>query len=114
MEGYRKGLYADFMMREDMEIIQKEQGALEKRKAELERQLAKRLLTQNHEDQIKCLAEKISAGIDSLDFGGKQELLRLLVEKVRYNGHGIEILTIILLGEQLHPIPRGGQRGWGS
>ncbi len=45
VEGYRKGLYADFMMREDMEIIQKEQGELEKRKAELERQLAKRLLT---------------------------------------------------------------------
>ncbi|GAI55998.1 unnamed protein product, partial [marine sediment metagenome] len=36
MEGYRKGLYADFMMREDMELIQKEQGELEKRKAELE------------------------------------------------------------------------------
>ena len=35
--GYRKGLYADFMMREDMELIQKEQGELEKRKAELER-----------------------------------------------------------------------------
>jgi site-specific DNA recombinase len=33
VEGYRKGLYADFMMREDMELIQKEQGELEKRKA---------------------------------------------------------------------------------
>ncbi len=25
VEGYRKGLYADFMMREDMELIQREQ-----------------------------------------------------------------------------------------
>ncbi len=39
MKGYRKGLYADFMMREDMELIQKEQGELEKRKAQQERQL---------------------------------------------------------------------------
>ncbi len=111
VEGYRKGLYADFMMREDMELIQKEQAELEKRKAELERQLAQRLLTQNHEAQIRSLAERIGTGLDNLDFTGKQELLRLLVEKVFYNGHSIEILTIIPLGEQLHPIHRGGLRG---
>jgi len=111
VEGYRKGLYADFMMREDMGLIQKEQGELEKRKAELERQLAGRLLTQNSEDQIRSLMEKISIGLDNLDFTGKQELLRLLVEKVFYNGQNVEILTIIPLGEQLHPIHRGGLRG---
>ncbi len=111
VECYRKGLYADFMMREDMELIQKEQGELEKRKAELERQLAQRFLAQNQEFQIRSLMEKISIGLDNLDFTGKQELLRLLVEKVRYNGQGIEILTIIPVGEQLHPIPRGGL--WG-
>jgi len=108
VESYRKGLYADFMMREDMELIQKEQGELEKRKVELERQLAQRFLTQNQEAHIKSLAEKISIGLDNLDFTGKQELLRLLVEKVFYNGQSIEILTIIPLSEQLHPIHRGG------
>jgi len=108
VEGYRKGLYADFMMREDMELIQKEQGELEKRKAELERQLTGRFLTQNQEAQIKSLVEKLSLGLNSLDFTGKQELLRLLVEKVFYNGQSVEILTIIPLGEQLHPIHRGG------
>jgi len=82
VEGYRKGLYADFMMREDMELIQKEQGELEKRKAELERQLAQRFLTQNQESHIRNLAEKISLGLNNLDFTGKQETLRLLVEKV--------------------------------
>jgi site-specific DNA recombinase len=108
VEGYCKGLYADFMMREEMELIQKEQGALEKRKAELERQLAQRLLTQNGEGQIRSLMEKISIGLDNLDFTSKQELLRLLVEKVFYNGQSVEILTIIPLGGQLHPIHRGG------
>ena len=111
VEGYRKGLYADFMMREDMGLIQKEQGELEKRKAELERQLAQRFLTQNQEAHIKSLAEKISIGLNNLDFTGKQELLRLLVEKVAYNGQSMEILTIIPLSEQLHPIHRGGKRG---
>ncbi len=108
VEGYRKGLYADFMMREDMELIQKEQSELEKRKAELERRLAQRCLTQNQEAQVKSLVGKISTGLNNLDFAGKQELLRLLVEKVCYNGQNIEILTIIPLGEQLHPIHRGG------
>jgi len=108
VEGYRKGLYADFMMREDMELIQKEQGELEKRKTELEGQLVQRFLTQNQEAHIKSLTEKISIGLDNLDFAGKQELLRLLVEKVLYNGQDIEIRTIIPLGEQLHPIHRRG------
>jgi len=111
VEGYRKGLYADFMMREDMKLVQKEQAEIEKREAELERQLAQRFLTQNHEAHIRSLTEKISMGLDNLDFTGKQELLRLLVEKVVYNGQGIEILTIIPLGEQLHPLHRGGLRG---
>jgi site-specific DNA recombinase len=108
VEGYRKGLYADFMMREDMERIQKEQGELEKRKTELERQLAQRQLTQSQEAQIRSLTEKISTGLDNLDFAGKQELMRLLIERVLYDGHGVEIQTIITLGEQLHPIHRGG------
>jgi len=108
VEGYRKGLYADFMMREEMELIQKEQGELEKRKAELERQLARRVITENQEAQIKSLVDRIGIGLETLDFMGRQELLRLLVEKILYNGQGIEILTIIPLGEQLHPLHRGG------
>jgi site-specific DNA recombinase len=108
VEGYRKGLYADFMMREDMELIQKEQGELEKRKAELERQLAQRQLTQTQEDRIRNLTEKISKGLDNLGFSGKQELVRLLIERVIYNGSIIEIQTIIPLGEQLHPLHQGG------
>ena len=111
MEGYRKGLYADFMMREDMELIQKEQGELEKRKTELERQLAQRQLTESQEARIRSFAKKISSGLDNLDFAGRQELTRLLIEKVLFDGQGVEIQTIIPVGEQLHPIHRGGQRG---
>ena len=56
-------------------------------------------------------AEKIGIGINNLDFNGRQELLRLLIEKIFYNGQSIEIQTIIPLGEQLRPIHRGGLRG---
>jgi site-specific DNA recombinase len=112
VEGYRKGLYADFMMREDMDLIQKEQGELEKRKSELERQLAQRQLTESQEARIRSFAEKISSGLDTLDFAGRQELLRLLVEKVIFNGQVVEIQTIITPNKQLYPLHRGGSRGW--
>ena len=61
-------------------------------------------------DFNQSLAKKINIGLNNLDFTGKQQLLRLLVEKVFYNERSIEILTVIPLGEQLHPICRGG---WG-
>ncbi|MFH0914054.1 MAG: recombinase family protein, partial [Chloroflexota bacterium] len=108
VEGYRRGLYADFMMREEMENTQREQSELEKRKAELERQLARKSLTQGQENRIKSLVEKIGRGLDNLDFGGKRELLRLLVEKVIFDGQKVEVQTVIPLGDQLHPIHRGG------
>jgi site-specific DNA recombinase len=111
VEGYRKGLYADFMMREDMDSIQKEQGELERRKNELERKLAQRYLTEDKKVQIRQLAEDMGTGLDNLDFAGKQELLRLLVEKVIYDGQSIEIQTIVRPREQLHPIGRGSGRG---
>jgi site-specific DNA recombinase len=111
VEGYRKGLYADFMMREDMELIQKEQGELEKRKSELERQLTQRKLTESQETRIRSFTEKISSGLDTLDFAGRQELMRLLIEKVLFDGQVVEIQTIINPDEQLHPVHRGGLRG---
>ena len=111
VEGYRKGLYADFMMREEREVIQKEQAELERRKAELEKHLSQRLLTISQEMNIRKISEKIKMGLNNLNFNGKQELLRILVEKVFYNGQNIEIQTIIPLNEQLRPIPRGGCRG---
>ena len=111
VEGYRKGLYADFMMREEMEVIQKEQAEFERRKADLERQLSQRLLAKSQEANIKKLSKKINMGLNNLGFTGKQEMLRLLIEKVFYNGQNIEIQTIIPLNEQLHPIRRGGLRG---
>jgi len=81
---------------------------LQKRKAELESQLGQRQLTESQEARIRSFAEKISTGLDTLDFAGRQELMRLLIEKVLFDGQGIEILTIIPIGEQLHPIHRGG------
>ena len=108
VEGYRKGLYADFMMREDMGTVQTEQGELEKRKGQLERQLTQRSITQHQETQLRNFVSNVAAGIDRLDFRGKQELLRTLIEKVLFSGQNIEIQTIVPPRGQLQPMHRGG------
>ena len=111
VEGYRKGMYPDFMMKEEMERVAKEKAELEAREAELRRQLEKSVITGQQEDQIKNLVRRVSSSLDMLDFAGRQELLRLLVEKVFYDGQKLEIHTIISLNEQLHPLAQGGYRG---
>jgi len=75
---------------------------LEKRQVELERQLM-----QTQEERIRSLTEKIGKGLNNLDFGGKQELFRLLVGKVIYDGQTVEIQTIIPIGQQLYPLHQG-------
>ena len=40
MEGYRKGLYPDYMMREEMDRVSRERAAAEQSSRELETQLA--------------------------------------------------------------------------
>ena len=42
-------------------------------------------------------------GLDNLDFAGKHELLRLLGEKIIYDGQNLEIQTIIRSHKQLRP-----------
>ena len=69
--------------------------------------LAQRYLSEDNKVQIRQLAEDMGNGLDNLDFTGKQKLLRLLVEKVIYDGQNIEIQTIVRPREQLHPIGRG-------
>ncbi|MFH1141371.1 MAG: recombinase family protein [Chloroflexota bacterium] len=107
VEGYRKGLYADFMMREEMERVQKEQASAEERRRELERQLARLDKTLGYRGQIEELARQLSQGLDAMDFAQRRALLRLLVDEVVYDdAEGkVTIRTIIPVDERrLRPI----------
>jgi site-specific DNA recombinase len=111
VEGYRKGLYPDFLLREEMDRLKQEETTLEKRREELERRLSILTLSQAQEEEARALAARIGKNLDALGFNQRQEVLRLLVEKVYYRGTELEISTIIpLSGDmcQLHPLPRGG------
>ena len=82
--------------------------ANQEQRNKLARQLAQRNMTEHQEAQLRNFVSKIGAGLDHLDFKGKQELLRTLIERVLYNGQNIEIQTIIPPRGQLQPIHRGG------
>jgi Spy/CpxP family protein refolding chaperone len=94
-----------------MDTVLKEQIKLNNRKMELERQLEARALTENQEQQIRNLSQKMKSGLSSLDFNGKQELRRLLIETVKSDGQKIEIQTVLTLADELNPTHREGARG---
>ena len=105
VEGYRKGFYADFMMREEMERIMQERASAEERCLELETRLAHLERAMSYQGQVEEPAERLSHGLDNMDFTECRELLRLLVDEVAYDDGDVTIRTIIPI-EQLHPIPR--------
>lgn len=98
VEGYRKGLYVDFMMGEEMQQIRREQAVAEERYKELKRQLAYLDKAINYREQIEQLAERLNAGLETMNFDERRELLRLLVDEVVYDDGQITIKTIIPLG----------------
>ncbi|MDP3063844.1 MAG: recombinase family protein [Chloroflexota bacterium] len=114
VEGYRKGLYADFMMREEMERVRSERTSAEERRRELERQLARLDRALSYQGQVEALAQTLTQGLEAMDFQQRRELLRLLVDEIIYDDGRVTIKTIIPLGGspdkvQLYPVPQGGQ-----
>ena len=108
VEGYRKGFYADFMMREEVERIRNEQYQLQDRQRELELSLRHLDNAMGYRGQIQKLAQQLSQGLGSMNFERRRELLRLLVDEVIYDDGHVTIKTIIPLGEgRLHPIAGG-------
>jgi site-specific DNA recombinase len=114
VEGYRKGFYADFMMREEMERIRSERSTAEERQKELGLQLSRLGRALSYRGQVEEFARRVSQGLDQMDFVQRRELLRLVVDEIVYDDGQLTIKTIIPFGErQLHPIPQR-PRGKGS
>ncbi len=107
VEGYRKGLYADFMMREEMDCVHKEYADAKKRGDELKQQIQRLDKAIRYRDQIEAMAKRLSQGLDTMGFTERRELLRLLVDGIIYDNGEVSIKTIIPLEEhQLHPAAR--------
>lgn len=107
VEGYRKGFYPDFMMREEVDRIDKEKSAAERRCQELELQLKHLEKALSYKDQLEQLTARLSLGLESMSFSERQELLRLLIDGIVYDNGRLTIKTIMRLDErQLHPACR--------
>jgi len=108
VEGYRKGLYPDFLMREEMERLSQERASAEERHRQLAGHLAHLDKALSYRGQVEELARRLSEGLENMDFSQRRELLRLLVDEVVYDDGQLTIKTIIPLGEhRLHPIAQG-------
>ncbi len=113
MEGYRKGLYPDYMMREEMDRVSRERAAAEQSSRELETQLARLDKALSHKGRVQDLARRLTGGLERMDFDDRRELLRLLVDEVIYDAGLLTIKTVLPL-EQLQPVPGRGIQGDGS
>lgn len=113
MEGYRKGLYPDYMMREEMDRVSGERATAEQSSRELETQLARLDKALSHKGRVQDLACRLTGGLERMDFNDRRELLRLLVDEVIYDAGLLTIKTVLPL-EQLQPVPGRGIQGDGS
>ena len=111
VEGYRKGYYPDFMMREETERVEKEKLDTEQRLSELQQQLERLERASGYKGEVVALANRLNQGLDIMGFEDRRELLRLLIDEIVYDdGGGMTIKTILPLG-RLHPASR--RLGWG-
>ena len=71
---------------------------------ELETELAHLERAISYQGQLGELAERLSLGLDNMDFTGRRDLFHLLVDEADYDDVDATIGNIISI-EQLHPIP---------
>jgi site-specific DNA recombinase len=108
VQGYRKGLYPDFMMREEMERVSQEKDENQRRRDALKVQIDRLDRAKAYKGHVQAFAKRVSKGLDNMDFNQRRELLRLLVDEVVYDEGNVTIKTIIPLDEvQLHPEAQG-------
>ena len=99
-------------MREEMERPEDDKLYAERRLKEIEQHLRHIERAAEYRGQVEEMAERLSAGLDSMGFDERRELLRLLVDEIVYDDDKgrLTIKTILPLG-QLHPAPREGKQG---
>ena len=109
VEGYRKGYYPDFMMREETERVEKEKLDTEQRLSELQQQLERLERASGYKEEVEALAERLNQGLDIMGFEDRRELLRLLIDEIVYDDGGSMIIKTILPLGRLHPASREGK-----
>ena len=114
VEGYRKGYYPDFMMREETERVEKEKLAAEQRLRELQQQLDRLERASGYKDEAVALAKRLNEGLGAMGFEERRELLRLLIDEIVYDDGGSMIIKTILPLGRLHPAPQEGDLGRGG
>ena len=103
----------DDLMRARIEALKSKREELQARVADLERHLQRLEVSQEQEAQAVAFAERVKHGLGHLDFAGRQQLLRLLVEDVTCKEGMAVVRTIIPLPHaqekvQLHATPPEG------
>ena len=82
VEGYGKGLIPDDLMEGRLKALDVEVGTPTTQVQELQSRLDRLDLTEEQETQVLAFAEQIRLGLDNLTDAERQEIARLLIERV--------------------------------
>ena len=95
VEGYGKGLIPDDLMAVRMKGLSQESEELTSVIHDLETKLSQLELTTHQEESAIRFAERVNSGLENLDFEGRQQLIRLLVEDVTCHPDRAVVRTIV-------------------
>jgi len=101
------------MARRAAELDARSRGLDQEREA-LVTQRAELAQTNNLQQRIAGFAERALAGLDNLDFDGRQKLLRLVLDEVRVQGWQVELRLRLPLDDQEPPPAQTRQSHWCS
>ena len=118
VEGYGKGLVPEDLVRPRLEQLRAEASTMEAKADELTRRLRGLEMSGREEVAVRAFAVRMGQGLSALDFAGRQEVLRLLVEDVTIRDAEAVVRTIIPItpeptpdgAMQLCPVPPKGCR----
>ena len=108
VEGFGKGLIPGGLIRPRLEQLQEETATAEAKAAEIGRRRRGLEMSGREEAAVRSFAERVGQGLGALDFAGRQQILRLLVEGVTNNDAEAVVRTIILIEPEA--LPDGGMQ----
>ncbi|MDA8337006.1 MAG: recombinase family protein, partial [Peptococcaceae bacterium] len=95
LDAYQAGMIEMDVLKERMGTIKAQKKALEDRRQALENQQRQNLRIQDALAALENFREEVGGSLDSLDFQGRQKVLRTVLDQVVVDGNSLQIKAII-------------------
>jgi len=95
LDAYQAGMIEMDALKERMGTIRAQKKALEDRRQALENQERQNLRLRDALAALERFREEVGGSLDSLDFEGRQKILRTVLDQVVVDGNSLQIKAVI-------------------